>query len=137
MKYIEKQCRICLRVKEPEDFCRDKRGYLQSYCKECDSERAREWRKQNPEKARASQRLRRFGITDEKFQELLSRQGGVCAICGAEFLDSPYIDHNHDTGEVRGLLCMKCNVLIGLAGEEPSVLHQAANYIENGGSEPS
>jgi hypothetical protein len=62
---------------------------------------------------------------------LLAQQGGVCAICG----DPPeggkafHIDHHHVTGEIRGLLCVRCNNGLGQFKEDPDVLKKAATYV--------
>ena len=76
------------------------------------------WRKKNPEKFSASQRaaaLRRFGITAAVYDVLFASQGGVCAICrgGNKSGRRLAIDHCHETGKIRGLLCASCNVFLG------------------------
>jgi hypothetical protein len=66
-----------------------------------------------------------------KYKELMfEEQSGMCAICG-KFLDKPYIDHDHKTGIVRGLLCRECNLLLGYAGDNPIILYSAINYLSN------
>lgn len=61
-------------------------------------------------------RLRKFGISEEDYGSMLTSQGGVCAICGGS-PDTRWkilaVDHDHDTDEVRGLLCMTCNTMLG------------------------
>lgn len=64
----------------------------------------------SPEYRRNSALRSRYGITTEQYDEMLAEQAGVCAICG----NPPkkrrlYVDHDHDTGRVRGLLCAHCN----------------------------
>jgi hypothetical protein len=55
--------------------------------------------------------MRRYGIGAAEFDELDAQQGGVCAICGRE---SPeHVDHDHETGKVRGILCFNCNGGLG------------------------
>lgn len=79
-------------------------------------------------------RLRTHGVTREWYDAKLSEQGGVCAICGA---DTPrakrrvhfYVDHDHRTGEPRGLLCCQCNYGLGHFGDDPEVLRRAATYL--------
>ena len=57
------------------------------------------------------------------------RQGGRCLICGCVPEKTLHIDHNHGTGAVRGLLCGKCNVGLGLFGDNPTRLERAAAYL--------
>ena len=74
-----------------------------------------------------------YGITPEKYEEMLTAQGGVCAICKNEDTklksDKFSIDHNHTTGEVRGLLCGSCNTGLGLFGDSVDTLMGAAAYL--------
>jgi len=113
--------------------------------------RAREWQRQNPERYRATQRAylesgrksianrkshlkRKFGLTEAEYDELLADQGGGCAICGEPPADgvSLHVDHDHDTGAVRGLLCMRCNNALGLFREDAALLTEAAHYLLSG-----
>lgn len=80
---------------------------------------------------------RKFGLTAESFAAMVNAQGGVCAICRnghcgpGEYL---HIDHCHDTGRIRGLLCGKCNTMIGLANNDPARLRAAAGYLTKYGA---
>jgi hypothetical protein len=87
-------------------------------------------------------RFRRHGITEERYLELLTAQGGGCAICGVMTpaggrAATWHIDHDHaccpgpwSCGQcVRGILCGRCNNLIGYADEQPAVLTAAAAYV--------
>ena len=94
----------------------------------------REYRKR-PDRKRADRNghlLRKFGITIDDYECMLDEQGGGCAICG----DPPpengslHVDHDHVTGEVRGLLCIKCNNAIGAFGENYELLLAAARYVD-------
>lgn len=73
-----------------------------------------------------------FGLTPAQYAAMYDAQGGLCAIC----LRRPRttrlaVDHNHQTGEIRGLLCYRCNKqILGHAMESPSLLRRAANYLE-------
>ena len=51
----------------------------------------------------------RYGITETEYNEMLEKQGNVCALCGGE-MKRPVVDHNHQTGKVRGILCHPCNI---------------------------
>lgn len=73
--------------------------------------------------------LRRYGLGIAEYDELLATQNGGCAICGDKPDPVLHVDHCHDTGRVRGLLCKRCNPMIGLAREDPKILHSAADYL--------
>lgn len=73
---------------------------------------AAEWKAKNPEKAkqrdRASKLKAKYGITIEQYDQMLAEQNGGCAIC-AKPGDPLHVDHDHETGKVRALLCLPCN----------------------------
>lgn len=75
---------------------------------------------------------REFGITPARYDELLALQGGRCAVCERHSRTRRLaVDHDHETGEIRGLLCTRCNhKLIGAANESPAVLRRAARYLD-------
>jgi hypothetical protein len=64
------------------------------------------------------------------YAELFERQHGLCGIC-QELMNRPLLDHNHETMEVRGLLCSRCNVGLGQFKDSPKILAAALNYVEN------
>lgn len=125
-----KHCPSCDVTKRGRDFHRNRvtKDGLHRTCREC----AREGRR----KAGGAERDRRrhyadYGLTLDELQEMLERQEGCCAICGVTFDDErvPNVDHCHDTGEVRGLLCHHCNTGIGLLGDDPDRLEEAVQYL--------
>jgi len=75
---------------------------------------------------------RKYGVGVAVYNELLQRQGGRCAICGAEesVRRSFDMDHDHESGRVRGLLCARCNPGIGYFQDDPGRLRAAADYLE-------
>lgn len=86
---------------------------------------------------RAQHLLRKYGITPDDYDRMLAEQGGGCAICGAapteqkaKYRTFLHVDHCHDTGAVRGLLCGEHNLLIGRFNDDPALLRKAADYIE-------
>jgi hypothetical protein len=76
---------------------------------------------------RKSHLKRKYGLTLEGFEELLASQGGGCAICGKPDVDN--VDHDHRTGQVRGILCWNCNVAIGQFEDDVDRVMAAAAYL--------
>lgn len=73
-----------------------------------------------------------YGLTLEQYDEMVENQDGVCIICG-NVNENGYrlcVDHDHETGKIRALLCHRCNRLIGWAGEDIILLRSLANYLE-------
>ena len=86
---------------------------------------------------------KRYGITLRRYEELLREQGGVCKLCGkpewviqSGKLRLLSVDHDHLTGEVRGLLCSNCNRALGLLNEDTDLLKRAIEYLQTGGGYP-
>ncbi|MDQ1396542.1 MAG: hypothetical protein QOG64_1801 [Acidimicrobiaceae bacterium] len=93
--------------------------------------RVRRARPEVKEQSRAGHLKRKFGLTLEQYDEMLAAQLGGCAICGdpPEAGKALHIDHDHDTGEVRGLLCVRCNNGLGQFKEDLGLLSQAGVYL--------
>lgn len=70
-----------------------------------------------------------YGITLEEKETKRIAQDNKCKICGAQFIKSPHTDHDHDTGQIRDLLCGKCNVGLGNFLHSPELLDVAATYL--------
>lgn len=86
-------------------------------------------------KSREYHLLRKFGITNVQYEELLARQGGGCALCGKtaeEEGKSLAVDHDHISGEVRGVLCAYHNHRVIGRHRDPDLLRRMAEYLENG-----
>jgi hypothetical protein len=76
----------------------------------------------------------KYGITIEQYNEIFDKQGGKCSICGRHQSDLRRrlcVDHNHATGKIRGLLCNKCNFILGYANDDVVILSKAIDYIVN------
>lgn len=72
-----------------------------------------------------------YNLSFENYGILYENQRGRCAICDSEPLDkSLSVDHNHRTGEVRGLLCSSCNIGLGYFKDNPTLLDKAKTYLE-------
>ena len=98
---------------------------------------SKQWRENHPDLSsyyRARHRKKTYGLTTAQFDALMLTQCGKCAICTIT-LDSenritmPCIDHNHLTGQVRGLLCFQCNLAIGFLADDPALLVAANDYL--------
>ena len=99
-----------------------------------------EWAAMSPERKAKKQAYakrrhleRKYGITPEQWQEMFDRQGGVCALCKIPGRVGKHgklaVDHCHQTGRVRGLLCAACNVSLGNLGDTVDGLTNALNYV--------
>jgi hypothetical protein len=137
MKQI-KRCRDCDIEKPAAEFYRANGGRsLFPECKVCNRVRSRAYqqarRTSDPDHVRR-QRLSRYGVTPEQFDQMLADQGGECAICGTDVPGGRggfHVDHNHDSGAVRGLLCHACNVGIGHLGDSTTRLEAALAYLRS------
>lgn len=98
----------------------------------------REFRKRNPDACKRSDLKKRFGISLERYNEMKEAQKHVCAICGnpetaidhrTKKLRDLAVDHCHITGEIRGLLCTRCNTAIGLLQDDVDLLAKAISYL--------
>ncbi len=90
--------------------------HTRGQCKPCGRKQLRSWTKDNPERTREYKYKMKYGMTIADYDALLKRQGGCCAICGkpaAEATRRLVIDHDHASGQVRGLLCDSCNIFLG------------------------
>jgi hypothetical protein len=136
-----KRCRDCGQVKPLDQFHRNshRRDGRQGWCKECHNERARQWRADNPgyhakrmerdpDYFRRTRIKARYGIEWEEYQQLREQQGGRCAICGLP-CERLVVDHNHQTGRARALLCHACNAGLGWL-ENSAWLPRALAYLE-------
>lgn len=85
-----------------------------------------------PEKRWAEFIKGRYGITSEQYHEILASQGGGCAICGTTVCQTGRrlcVDHDHQTGKVRGILCTACNAVLGYSSDTPDILRRAIAYL--------
>lgn len=142
-------CSACRQDKPWASFapCPGRRPFgLASHCLECDGGRKAAQKRQKywaltPDERRVfnrRQNIRRFGITLDDYEERFKAQRGVCAICrkpesvehhSTNEVQPLVVDHDHDSGAVRGLLCTRCNKGIGLLMHRPEVLEAAAAYL--------
>ena len=135
------ECRACTAARRQRFFRQNR---------EREIARVREWQQANSERHLESQRRRRqdpavkrrqragylrrkFGISVEQYDEMLAAQGGVCALCGRPPTEgiSLHVDHEHETGAIRKLLCFRCNNALGDLGDDPDLLRAAARYLDD------
>lgn len=103
-------------------------------CTQAWTDYRREWRRKNRdseyEKERRYRLQRVYGISLDEYTALLEQQNGMCAICETPESDRALaVDHSHETGEVRGLLCKSCNRALGMFRDDPSLLKKALLYL--------
>jgi hypothetical protein len=109
-----------------------KKDGMRGECKECFKAHRKLRHSANPTKYRPSYLKRKYKLTPQQYDLMLSQQGGSCAICGrkqSEFKSRFAVDHNHATVKVRGLLCSDCNIAIGLLQDNPLILTKAIEYL--------
>ena len=112
----------------------------QGYCIACSKEyNHRYHRVKTPEQKRRNTLITSHGVTWEDYLAVLALQNNSCAIChrklnatGDRFtrVDAGYIDHNHETGKLRGILCNTCNLLLGHCKDSIEILKNAVTYLE-------
>jgi hypothetical protein len=138
---LRAECNDCLNTKRRVKYATDPK-----YA-EVKRKAAREWSKRNPDKkherrnrfyhnhperekeySRRKLLKNKYGLTVEEYDKMLIAQGGKC-ICGRNHKNRLHVDHNHKNGEIRGLLCYRCNYALGLLGDDPQNLEKLANYL--------
>lgn len=128
------RCTSCGETKPADDFYWSG-GHHRQPCKECTKAVRKRWRNENADvllERQIGYNIRaRFGIGREDYEAILAAQGGGCAICGTPPGKRRHpIDHDHQEGSIRGVLCRGCNTGIGLFGEDIALMERAAAYLE-------
>lgn len=144
-------CTKCKIEKEEKCFSIDKyHNRLFSWCKSCRNEKNKKWMHDNKDKIKANKKekyqenkekvrwqivKRKYGISENDYLEMLKQQKNGCAICGT--MDAKHwetnnllIDHCHNTGKVRGLLCNRCNTTLGLVNDDIKILKRMITYLK-------
>jgi len=125
--YTERKCSRCFQVKQKIDFTNYDWKLSSPYCKFC--------RKKNSTKdyhKNRSHLKNRFGMTVEQYESMLISQNNCCAICSSPPTNKRLsVDHCHNTGKIRGLLCMSCNQAIGMLKDDIKILKKAISYLKN------
>ena len=91
-------------------------------------------RKSIVKKAGRKYELKKYGMTGKDYAKMARKQENRCAICGrrsdSDYFRYLFVDHDHKTGKVRGLLCGQCNSILGFAGDNPQILANAIEYLK-------
>ena len=125
---MNKVCRYCHLEKDESEFSfrYKKRNIRHNKCKTCHKEQLKA--AYDPEKKRARDLKTKYGLTEDCWSTMYEAQKGECKICGK--FRQLVVDHSHKTGDVRALLCHRCNLAIGQFDDDPQLLRLAANYLE-------
>jgi hypothetical protein len=136
MDGLSSRCREC--CNEASRNCREK--YKNDLSKACSKENLRlsskRWReKQDPEVLKEKYRnwdlKKYYKLSPDDINTLLERQKFICKICSTKIdFISKHVDHNHKTGEIRGLLCSKCNFMLGFAKDSIEILYNGIKYLK-------
>lgn len=128
-----KRCCKCKQELSDESFYKGNRN-----CKKCHLKNMKDYHLRNKEKVakinRKHKLMRNYGITIEQYEILLKKQSGKCAICGTSEIrraKAKYfnIDHNHKTGNIRGLLCHDCNIILGKLNDDIEMCKNIIKYL--------
>lgn len=146
LNQLSKKCARCGQVKAATEFSPRTDGGLKSRCKPCRAamqkaavatsperlEYQRNWQKNNPDKMAGYRRKKIYKLSPESYSTLWRLQEGCCLICSRPLSQGKltHVDHDHKTGEVRGLLCGNCNQGLGNFRDNPQFLRSAADYLE-------
>ena len=151
----EKTCNKCNKTLPISNFWKAKTTADRHHnaCKDCEAERWKTWYAEDTNFKRLKnsirnkeysqtdkgqenelrKKLRLYGITLEDYIQLLVRCGGLCEICHEN--EAYAIDHDHTTGEVRGLLCNTCNLALGAFKDDKNLMSAAILYLDTYGAE--
>lgn len=127
------RCKVCtqkgkresdqrLKTKNKEEFLERRRRYVKTY------------KIKHPDKTKHSDRntrlKRKFGITTVDYDQMLAAQNGSCAICKQQPTSTLHVDHDHNTGRLRKLLCSRCNLGLGIFNDDVELFATAILYVE-------
>ena len=144
-----KFCITCKSVKHPDEFHKPNKKQCNRRCKDCAcrikrerylrrgySEKSKEYGRRRRLRNPMEDRFREYGMTLEKYNQMLENQQGKCAICGGGREKQKYsfsVDHCHATGKIRGILCSNCNAGLGFFKDNPQSLTNALTYLISSG----
>jgi len=132
-KYTQRTCTVC-------GSCFEHWHYEAKYCSKHCTNKAYYSRNRDKQLDKNTQLQKVYGISIEQYKHMFKNQKGVCAICKepetqihnkTKQVLNLCVDHNHVTGQVRGLLCKKCNMALGLLQDSVELLQTATKYLKN------
>ena len=129
-----KKCNICKINKTIENFnlYRKNKPNRRNLCKDCQLEQRRKYQyPYRKEKTKYYKIKDRYGLSKEEY-DLLINQNPSCQSCGEIFINTPHVDHNHETNKIRGLLCGNCNKALGLLKDDPIKIVNLLRYLLEG-----
>ena len=127
-----KQCIKCKQHKLLEDYYPHKssKNGLQGACKECVKAKSRLWNTNNKDQKHYQSVKAKYNIDKDQYFNKLKAQQYKCAVCEEKLVERPHVDHCHNTGLVRDLLCRYCNLLLGYAKDNEKTLQNAIKYLQ-------
>ena len=133
---IVRECSGCRETKPLTEFHKSITGTYgySGKCKICARLTSGKWRAKNVSRKADDNRRAFYGLSPERYAAMVSAQNGRCAICVCLPSDKPksgclHVDHCHETGVVRGLLCYRCNHGLGKFSDDPELLQKAITYL--------
>ncbi len=135
-----RKCAVCRKYKLKENYYNNKaiKDGLSYRCKTCDDKARKSWRNNNLEKSRElikNQQMKlKYGLERKDYDEILHRQNNLCGICRTDDPKTPFkggfcIDHCHNSNRVRGLLCSRCNRVLGFVKDNVDILKNMIYYL--------
>jgi Recombination endonuclease VII len=133
-------CKYGHEFTQENTYVRPKKGNSRGgkrMCRACRASRIKAWVAKNPE--RSDERNRRYhlmkfyGLELDKFNEMIEDQNNKCPICKNELEETPRakaVDHNHETGKIRSILCSLCNMGLGSFRDNEEYLRAAIDYLQ-------
>lgn len=133
---VHSACKACERAmaKDWYERNRDKAKISYQAWRAKNPEAVKQYRTDNRRKSYQQEVRRKYGVDADWFDQQMQAQRGKCLGCGVAFawgnkFTTPHVDHCHETQTVRGLLCNRCNSVIGLCGDSPELLAKLGKYL--------
>lgn len=124
------RCPDCGQEKPEDEFPRNRRTSTGrgTYCKACHNARTRETVKRLYGDSREYHLRQKYGIGVADYDRMVAEQGGLCKVCRKRA--ATQIDHDHESGAIRGILCLYCNAALGALHDDPKLIERAIKYLE-------